>query len=178
MRTTELNIIPECYVDTKVVEIVGRASRKYNHQHGCGDVANRLRKSIDQICIGIIDEDKNKGPQARYFSEFTQLREGGNLILKKHGQHKQYLVLICPEIERWLMNDALAVGIDPTHENYKLPAELEGFKGISKTQDIDKNDGFIRFIKALIREKAPSITTLKLWIELFQNDKLDTLVEN
>ena len=37
---TELSIVPECYVDTKTAEIVSQAKRKYNHQHGCGDVAN------------------------------------------------------------------------------------------------------------------------------------------
>jgi hypothetical protein len=35
-----LNILPECYVDTKVTEIITRSSEKYNHQHGCGQIAN------------------------------------------------------------------------------------------------------------------------------------------
>jgi len=172
---TELNIIPECYVDTKVAEIVGQASKKYNHQHGCGDVANRLIKSKDNICIGIIDEDKNKGPRAKYFSEFVSIKEENSLILKKHKGRKQYLILICPEIERWLMNDAIAVQIDPTDEKYKLPPVLKGFTSLCKTQDIDSNEGFYRFIKALINKNAPSIITLKKWIELFKKGQLDSL---
>ena len=173
-----MNIIPECYVDTKVVEIVGQASRTYNHQHGCGDVANRLIKSKDSVCIGIIDEDKNKGPQAKYFSEFVLVKKENNLLLKKHKDRKQYLILICPEIERWLMHDAEVVQIEPTDEKYALPPNLKGFTSICKTQDIDKNIGFYRFVKALINKNAPSIMTLKSWIEHFKKGELDLLHGN
>ena len=172
---TELNIIPECYVDTKVAEIVGQASKKFNHQHGCGDVANRLIKHKDSVCLGIIDEDKNKGPRAKYFSEFESIKEENNLILKKHKSRSQYLILICPEIERWLMNDANTAKIDPTDEKYDLPLDLKGFTSICKTQDIDRNAGFYRFIKALVNKGAPSVSTLKSWIELFKKGELDTL---
>jgi hypothetical protein len=174
---TELTIVPECYVDTKVAEIAGGGTWRYNHQHGCGDVANELKFTLkDRIAIGIIDEDKNKGQSARYFEEFDQIIETNNLILKKHKSKKQYLILICPEIEQWLMNDAKIVRIDPSHENFKLPSDMKGFTERTKRKDINANDGFYRFIKALIRENAPSITTLKNWIELFKKDELDKLL--
>ena len=79
-------------------------------------------------------------------------------------------------MEQWLMKDAEAVGIDPSHESFKLPVGLRGFKSMTKTRNIDKNDGFYRFVKGLIRQNAPSITTLKSWIELFKDDRLDILV--
>ncbi len=171
---TELNIVPECYVDTKVAEIAGHATRKYNHQHGCGDVANQLKNKLrNKISIGIIDEDKNKGPQAKYFSEFQTIKTENKLILKKHKNLKQYLILVCPEIEEWLMSDATAVNVNPI--DYGLPESMKGFKEITKTQNIDKNIDFHRFIKALLRENAPSITTLKNWIELFKKDELDII---
>jgi hypothetical protein len=168
---TDLSIIPECYVDTKVAEIVCQPRKKYNHQHGCGDVARTLLKLKNAICLGIIDEDKNKGPRAKYLDEFKTVREESNLILQRHPQFKQYLVLICPEIEQWLMNDANAVNIKPV--DFELPDNLKDFTSLSKTRDIDKNEGFYRFIKSLLREKAPSISTLKVWLELFQSNKLD-----
>lgn len=168
-----MNIIPECFVDTKVAEIAGQASRKYNHQHGCGGVANTLLKFKEHVCLGIIDEDKNKGPQAKYFSEFLLVRDENHLILKRHKDRKQYLILICPEIERWLMNDAFVAGIDPADEKYNLPRDLQGFASLCKTQDIDRNVGFYRFIKALLSKNAPSIVTLKNWIEYFKKNELD-----
>lgn len=137
----ELSIIPECYVDTKVAEILGKASRKYNHQHGCGDVANLMKKCQDRICLGIIDEDKNKGP----------------------------------EIEKWLLNDAMAINLDPADEKFRLPPGLKGFRSISKTQDIDRNEGFKRFIKGLINNNAPSVTTLQRWLDLYKSGTINNL---
>ncbi|MCU0323350.1 MAG: hypothetical protein MUE72_13095 [Chitinophagaceae bacterium] len=171
---TELSIIPECYVDTKVAEILGESSKKYNHQHGCGDVANELKKT-DRIALGIIDEDKFKGPNAKYFSEFELIKIENNLILKKHKTKKQFLVLICPEVEKWLIADAEKVALNPSTEEFGLPNQLKDFKKISKIKDIDKNIGFYRFIKALVREKSPSITTLKYWIALFKQNELDSI---
>jgi hypothetical protein len=132
-----------------------------------------MLKSKNNICLGIIDEDKNKGTRAKYFSEFALAKEENHLILKRHTERKQYLILICPEIEQWLMIDAKSVQIDPTE--FGLPPNLKGFTSICKTQDIDRNEGFYRFIKELINKNAPSITTFKKWIDCFKNGQLDAL---
>ena len=174
---TESNIVPECYVDTKIAEILGQAKRKYNHQHGSGDVSNEMQtnKKLQQFALGIIDEDKDKGAVPNYFLEFDTIIEKDNLILKKHPSRKHYLVLVCPEAEKWLLNDAKKAGINPTDKEYNLPNALKGFISVSKLKKIDRDLGFYRFIKALVKAKAPSITTLKKWIELFKIDQLDTL---
>lgn len=122
-----LNILPECYVDTKVAEIVTRSSEKYNHQHGCGQIANLLKGRLkDTVALGIIDEDKNKGPIANYFLEFETMKSENNLILKKHRKRKQYLILICPEIEKWLLINANSAQVNPA--DFNLPFDLQGFK--------------------------------------------------
>ena len=173
---TVLNILPECYVDTKVAEIVGHASKKYNHQHGCGQIANQLKNTLkDKIALGIIDEDKNKGPVAKYFLEFKETKSENGLILKKHNIRSQYLILVCPEIERWLLQNANSVEINPNAEPYNLPKDLNGFKQITKTQNIDRNIGFYQFIKALINKEAPGIITLRNWIEAFKDNSIETI---
>ena len=172
----ESNIVPECYVDTKIAEILGQAKNKYNHQHGSGDVANKMLSSLkEKMALGIIDEDANKGIKSKYFLEFDTIIQRENLILKKHPTNSHYLILICPEIEKWLLADAEKVGINPTEIEYNLPYRLQKLIKISKRKDIDKNEGFKNFIKALVREKSPSITTLKTWIELFKTDQLHSL---
>ena len=172
---TILNIVPECYVDTKIAEILGQV-KKYNHQHGCSDVARELKNKLrDKIALGIIDEDKNKGPHAKYFLEFELLLKENNLILQKHKIKEHYLILICPEVEEWLLSDAEKVNITPADEKYNLPADLKGFVQKTKIQNIEKNEGFKRFIKALVKEKSPSITTLKKWIEMFSAGKMGDL---
>ncbi len=172
----ESNIVPECYVDTKIAEILGQAKGKYNHQHSNGAVANELQRRFkERIVLGIVDEDKGKGSVPKYFAEFNIVVEENNLILKKHKDRNQYLILVCPEMEKWLLADAEKVNINPSDEEYNLPNKLAGLIRISKEKDIDRNEGFKKFIKALIREKAPSITTLKKWIELFKIDRLQSL---
>lgn len=173
----ELNIVPECYVDTRIAEILGEAKRKYNHQHGFGNVSNEMQtnKKLEQFAFGIIDEDKHKGKPAKYFLEFDTIIEKNNLILKKHPDKKHYLVLVCPEAEKWLLNEAKSAGINPTDVEYNLPNEIKGLIKLSKIKDIDRDEGFYRFIKALVRAEAPSLTTLKEWINLFKSDSLETL---
>jgi hypothetical protein len=169
---TVLNILPECHVDTKVAEIITNSSEKYNHQHGCGQIANQLKNRLkDHIALGIIDEDKNKGPLPKYFFEFQDIRSENGLILKKHSFRKQFLILVCPEIEKWLLMNAKSVNVNLS--DYGLPENLNGFKQITKRQDIDKNIQFYQFIKILISKNSDGIVTLKNWIVAFQKNKID-----
>lgn len=170
---TMLSILPECYVDTKLAAIVTRSSEKYNHQHGCGQIANLLKTKLkDTIALGIIDEDKNKGPIANYFLEFATIKYENGLILKKHRERKQYLILICPEIEKWLLMNANSVQVNPS--DFNLAFDLHGFKQITKTQNIDSNLDFYRFIKLLINKNSAGIITLRNWINEFKNNTLDS----
>ncbi len=169
-----LNILPECFVDTKVAEIISNTSGKYNHQHGCGQIARILKNNLkDSIALGIIDEDKNKGPIANYFREFAEIRSENGLILKKHTHKKQYLILICPEIEEWLIANANQTRINI--EGNKDFVQLKNLKQFTKTQGIDNNIEFYRFIKSLMRAQASGIVTLNKWIEAFKNDSIDDL---
>ncbi len=131
---TELSIVPECYADTKLAEILVQSKRKFNHQHGCGDVANQLKNRLKNFpALGIVDEDKNKGPVSKYFLEFNVLKEQNSLILKKHPERNHFLVIVCPEIENWLLYNAVSVNVSPL--KFSLPENLAGFKKLSKTLD-------------------------------------------
>lgn len=168
---TALNILPECYVDTKVAEIITQSSKKYNHQHGCGQIANELKNTFsNKVALGIIDEDRNKGTIANYFLEFIEVKSENGLILKQHNERVQYLILICPEIEEWLLSNANFVEVNPV--DYNLPKYLSDFKHITKRQNIDKHIGFYQFIKALINKQAPGIITLRNWIEAFKTNTI------
>lgn len=120
--------------------------------------------------MGIIDEDKNKGPMAKYFLEFDEIKSENDLILKKHKDRKQYLILICPEIEKWLLMNANSVHLDPS--DFNLHSDLSGFKQITKTQNIDSNIEFYQFIKALIQKNAAGIITLRNWLNEFKNNTI------
>ncbi|WP_153798073.1 hypothetical protein [Foetidibacter luteolus] len=157
---TVLNIVPECFVDTRLAEIVSQSAKKYNHQHGHGNVASKMQLTLaESPALGIIDEDTTKVRKANYFSDFIQLKDEYSLKLKKHLLRAHYLIVICPAIEKWLLQAASGVNVDPVAFN--LPHELAGFAQISKVDDISKNINFYRFVKELIRKESPGILTLK-----------------
>lgn len=106
--------------------------------------------------------------------EFEEIKSENNLILKKHNKREQYLILICPEIEEWLLMNARSVNIDPSVS--ELPLHLKGFKQITKTQSIDKNIMFYQFIKSLLNKEAAGIVTLKRWIDAFKLNMHETLI--
>jgi len=169
---TALNIVPECYVDTKLAETLGVATKKYNHQHGHGNVANKMKDALaNQFALGIIDEDTIKVRKAKYLSEFVVVKLENSLILKKHPDKQHYLIIICPQIEQFIFQNAAIVNIQP--ETFGLPNELKGFVHISKAKDIDKNVGFKRFVIEMLRLQASGIVALRLWVEAFLNNKME-----
>ena len=161
-----LNIVPECYVDTRVAQILIRTSTP-NHQHGHGNVANKMKFDLyNQIALGIIDQDTIKVRKSDYFNEFNTITAtDNNLILRKHKTLEHYLIIICPQMEKWLMYNAVSVNVMP--EEYNLPQKLTGFIKLCKQKDIDKDTGFTNFIKALLNRKALGIFTLQTWLTDF-----------
>ena len=171
---TALNILPECYVDTKLAEILGNATKKYNHQHGHGNVANKMKYALaNQFALGIIDEDTVKVRKAKYFSEFNDVKEENGLKLKKHREKEHYLIIICPEIEAFIFKNAEIVSLQP--DTFGLPSEMIGFVHLSKSKDIDSNIGFKKMIKEMLNLKASGIVTLSFWIHSFMNGNMNTI---
>src|SRR5256885_10891836 len=112
---TALNIVPECYVDTKLAEILAESSTKFNHQKGHGNVANKMQFALkNRVALGVIDEDTIKVRKAKYFSEFKEIRTENNLILQKHSRRKHYLIIIKPAIEKWLLENAKVSEVVPS----------------------------------------------------------------
>lgn len=52
-----LNVLPECYVDTNLIEYLLDAG--VNHQHSCSKVVGQLNTTFaNSFAVGIIDKDK------------------------------------------------------------------------------------------------------------------------
>ena len=161
---TALNIVPECYVDTRLAEILTQSSKKFNHQKGHGNVANKMLFDLqNEFALGIIDNDSIKVRKAKYFSNFVSIKNENNLILEKHPYQKHYLIIIDPVIEKWLLNNANAVNVAPKN----LGVQLQDLINFTKQKNIYENNDFTVFIKELIKQQAPGIITLKTWLEKF-----------
>ena len=152
----DLAVIPECYVDTNLVETLVPPQRQYNHQKGCGTVTKVMKeKFTNSFAVGIIDKDKK---EVEYLKEFTELANSNGLILHKHKTRHHYIIQIVPGMERFIFNCLAAVGISPN--DFELPDDLELFRKESKTTNSKDDDRFRRLFKALRNAGSEEIIRL------------------
>ena len=174
-------IIPECYVDTNLIEtLVPPAKRNnwrgYNHQKGCGGVARTMKNEFsDRFALGIIDKDKL---QVDYLNEFTQDINYGSLILHKHATRHHYIIQISPAIERFIFDNAASVGINVG--DFDLPSDFQEFKKETKTENSKNNQRFKNLFKTLYQNGATDFVRLTAWVKYLkeENYKADWQILN
>lgn len=155
------SIIPECSIDTNLVETLVPPQTHYNHQKGCGTVTKVMRERFaDRFALGIIDKDKT---EVDYLKECTEVYIIGSLILHKHNSRHHYIIQITPAIERFVMTNANSVGV--SLEDFDLPSDFDQLKKVSKKVNSKNDDRFRRLFKALIHNGAPDIQRLAEWIK-------------
>lgn len=163
-------LVTECFADTAALEIVFQlANKSLNKQHGVSNVAKVMKeKGVGVIRMGIIDGDRGRHVQNPYFEYFIKEDSYDDLLhLKKHNQFDQYLVVIEPAIEYFLIEAATEAGLS-TYE-YPFLKGLDKMKELCKDSEIYNNSKFREFIKHLKREAPDCIVTLSKWI----SEKMD-----
>ena len=154
-------IIPECYIDTNLVETIAPPQKQYNHQKGCGTVTKvKKEQFVDRFAVGIIDKDKH---EVDYLKEFNEVYTNGSLILHKHKNKHHYIIQISPAIERFIMTNANKVGL--SLEDFGLPSNFERLKKVSKTANSKNDIRFKRLFKALYENGAEDMHRLSSWIK-------------
>jgi len=135
-------IIPECFLDTMLVETLVFPVKAYNHQKGCHTVAKVMQEKLnDCFALGILDKDKEP---VIYLDKFSRVVEQHEIALYKHPEKNHYLILH-PPIERWLMNQAEESNL--ALANYELPADLKALRRITKVAS-SKNDHRFKMLLA------------------------------
>lgn len=163
------NIIPECYVDTNLIETLAPPVNHYNHQKGCGTVANVMKGHFsDRFALGIIDKDKK---QIDYLKEFSEICKTDSLILHKHPNKPHYIIQVFPAIERFILRCAVESGI--SLEDYGLSSDIEKLKKRSKTVTSKNDNDFKRMFKALKREGVNDLDVLSAWISYLKSHPYD-----
>jgi len=151
------NILPECYADTLLVELLG--FKGANHQLGIGMVFNTFKQRFKmQKAVGIIDDDKQKPAGIKDFEE-VESKHNIQKCLSKDGKHT--LLIIQPAFEDWVFSNASAVSVD-------FPTEFENkkrFRAICKNQNVSHNKELKKFLNTLKQKKAPGFLQLETWIE-------------
>ncbi len=163
------HIVPECYIDTTLVQILvppGKNGR-YNHQHGCFEVSNEMEfKSLkDKFAVGVVDNDKRK---SKYLSKFIEIDSiAGELKLYKHHELHQYYIEVSPAIEEWILKICEQEKIDILTE-FGLPRGLKELKRITKAQTSIKDKRFTELFLKFENSNNRSILKLKKWIKLLK----------
>lgn len=159
------SVIPECYIDTNLVETLVPPTRQYNHQRGCGTVAKVMKERFaNRFALGIIDRDKH---EVNYLKEFKEICTESSLILHKHKTRHHYIIQINPAIERFIIKSADIAGV--SLQDFNLPNNFELLKKEAKTITSKKDQRFKSLFKTFRYHKVPEILKLAAWISYLKD---------
>ncbi len=140
-------IIPECYIDTNLVETLV-CHGGCNHQKGCNQVAKIMQeKYADRFAVGIIDADKR---QPSYINEFNKIASSSHLDLLRHRVRPHYIIRVQPAADGFILSCVHSTQIDITE--YGLSPVLKDFTSQTKNVMSNKDPRFKRLFKALKNE--------------------------
>lgn len=143
MKQKLLNVIPECFVDTNLIEYLLGCS--VNHQHCCSKVVGTMQeKYTDSFVIGIIDKDK---VELGYIGECELLAQREHISLYKHRLRHHYLITIAPAIDRFVLDCAKDQGV--ALDGFGLPSELKAFTKVTKQVTSNTDSRFKALFSAI-----------------------------
>jgi hypothetical protein len=164
MKSNNKCIIPECYIDSCLVEVILEAGNDFvNHQKSNGKVANEMkRKFSDRFCIGIIDEDRKP---LDYLKNFKIQQSNDYLRLWRHEiKRNQFIIQIRPVMEKWILRICEENNINVTSEEYKLPDNWKLLIKITKSLATRRDERLLKLFRGMVTKKCLPVIQLKEWI--------------
>jgi hypothetical protein len=165
------HIIPECFIDTNLVETLVPTKFGYNHQKCCSKVVKLMKEQTglkDGFALGIVDEDKKI---LDYIKEFDLIRDKKQLKLLKHPLKQHYIIYISPAIEKWIIQNADEVNINLV--DFNLPHDFLALRSITKVKTSSKDATFKKLFKALYEQNASGLVLLSQWITYLKQHPYD-----
>ena len=167
----DLYVLPECYIDTKLVKVLVPPRGKYNHQKGTNVLKQMDEILKDEFALGIVDEDVQDRHYAESFEVIYDLPF--SLRLLKHRNRHHFLIYICPAVEKWIIaaaDDATIVLTD-----HGLPHDFDKLRKISKSSKSENSDpyseNFQQLFIMLNQRKPNCVVVLSLWIKYLKDAK-------
>ena len=123
-----------------------------------GNVIKRLKDHPG--ATGIVDEDPGYDPPHEFASyRLTESGEGAQIQLRKRQAGGQNLIVLCPEVEEWLLQRAKISGVDPRQYHLQVTArELHDLPGY------EERESFHQFLAALTNSGDRGMSLLRQWI--------------
>ncbi|MDE5750637.1 MAG: hypothetical protein K2H87_07715 [Duncaniella sp.] len=137
-------IIPECYVDTNLVETLV-CSGGCNHQKGCNQVAKVMQdKFHDRFAVGIIDDDKR---HPGYLGEFSEIASSTHLKLYRHPARPHFIILVSPAVDGFILSCAATAHVSLA--DHGLDPDLKEFTSLTKNLTSNKDKRFKGLFRAM-----------------------------
>ena len=169
MKQKLLHVLPECFVDTNLIEYLLNSG--VNHQHCCSKVVGTMKEKYgDSFAIGIIDKDK---VEMGYLGECNVLANSEHLTLYRHKSRHHYIITVAPAIDGFVLDCAKNQDVNPGE--YGLPSELKAFTKVTK-QVTSNADGRFKSLFAAI-DQNPEIIALKTVLSYLNAAKYEADVE-
>lgn len=161
----EKQIIPECFADTLLIEMLVPSKKGYNHQHNCFKVESTMKK-INGFALGIIDKDKKQIRYLEIFDVVDSLED--DLLLWRHKDLNlhHWIIQICPALEKWMMK---VCEMENINISVFGPNPLDGIKRVTKsTERLDSP--MLRGLLSEIGKKDnnAAVRKLKNWIRVLK----------
>ncbi len=187
----DFNVLPECYVDTKLLKILVPPTTKYgyNHQKGVFMIEKVMKTELlDDFALAVIDRDKKEvGYLAEFESVFCYIKanEIPQIEIFRHAQ-KHHYIIVHTNIEKWILDCAAEKNIDLVAD-FGLPNTLKELTKITKTSTSENNDTYSKNIKklfvALLNANVKSLLLLQYWVlylktENYQSDMAVLIAES
>jgi hypothetical protein len=163
----ELSIMPECYIDTKLIKILVPPKERYNHQKGCTTITNLMQKQLkDSFAVGIVDRDKKELAYAKEFDLLCEVPQSLQLYRHKNLQKHHYLIFIIPAMEKWILENSLSANLQIV--DFGLPNSLNELRAITKTAKSEENNQYAKNFNQLFQTlkiaNPLSIAVLSFWL--------------
>lgn len=137
-------IIPECYIDTNLVETLV-CTGGCNHQKGCNQVAKVMQeKFADRFAVGIMDADKRR---PGYLNEFNEIASSEHIKLFRHPARSHFIILVHPAADGFILSCAEIANVNVA--DYGLSPKLKEFTAQTKNVMSNKDPRFKRLFKSI-----------------------------
>ena len=153
-------IVPECYADTYLVEILLKRG-KPRHQKGIHKVKETVEKLAKELnkFAAVIDKDKD---QHHFYNSLETISDEAGVLHKKKGNINYFILE--PAIEQFILNCCESSNIDIS-DFFKYSNDLHGLRNLFKSPAIESNHDFKRLINELINKNSAGIIRLQTLLE-------------
>ncbi|MCY7353033.1 MAG: hypothetical protein LH606_20645 [Cytophagaceae bacterium] len=148
----------ECYPDEKLVTVLGKTRKQFEHAGDIGGVCTLLRKHTGRL--GLTDEDPGK-PHPTYLKNLTFVSEHHRIKVLTDPQRDNLVLVICPRLEEWVVWMAQQNDLD-LKRDFGIPARTGPELHSVINQYLPK---FEKSIQRLLQMQAQPLLHLKMLLQ-------------